>query len=894
MKNNNKQERLTPSSTLRTVRTIGRAALFVLAVFLLLINCSDSNNNINSTQVRSVTIGAISNTAITLIWEAPIDTVGLLGVTISEKNNAGSLSTPAEVDRHTTEYEVTGLSVDTKYTFTIATRYLDSSKNYDATITVATLSEATQVQSAASDATSATAITLNWDIPTDTVGFLGVIVSEENNSGSLLSAVDIAADTTTYQVTGLKASTAYTFTIATRYSDSGKNNSTMVMGTTASVTAIQNAAIDTSATTSDSVTITWDNPVDEENYTGVTITADPAVGSLSTEETVAAGTNILTISDLTAETEYMLMLTFATEYDDTNKGSSTDHTIPVTTQSNRVTNVAINGINTTALTLTWQNPVDTTGYTEVIITSDPAAGNIATPQSVALGTTTFAVTGLTAGTSYRFTFATIYSGGKSGSSNTIFTIKTLTAASIDADGDTLIDITSLERLHNMRYTLDGSSYKTSSTDPGSQCGTDGTTPCTGYELTRSLDFTNADSYDGSIANAMHAWRPNSMANSMGRILPQAQADNGTNRGWDPIGTDSNRFNSRVEGNGHTIHNLYGRRSTAGSLGLFGTAGTNSVIRSIGVASVRLYGSDGRDTIGALVGDSDGTIVASYASGVVNGGAGTDTVGGLVGNFTTNTVAVVASYAAVSVNNNGGGSNASSLGGLIGSLNAGAPSITANYASGAVTGSAMQDSVGGLMGGTAGSAVITASYASGMVNGSGGNSNIVGGLLGFVSNSDTFIASYATGTADGGGGSGFVGALAGRNAGTSTASYGFGTVTGGTGGSDGTARTGGVAGVGDGIVGARTLTLDNAGVQWNQVDTTANPPVTTMDAWDFGTTAQAPVLKYADYDGTEDTYGCIDATTPTSTATIVIPSIVATPTGPMRITCGTTHLPEQVR
>ena len=664
------------------------------------------------------------------------------------------------------------------------------------------------------------------------------------------------------------------------------------MAMTATDTAIQNAAIDTSATTSDSVTITWDNPVDTDGYTGVTITADPAVGNLSTE-TVAVGTNTLTISDLTAETEHMLMLTFATEYGDTNKGSSSDHTISVTTQSNRVTNVAVNGINTTVLTLIWQNPEDTTNYSEVMITSDPAVGNIATPQTVPMATNTFSVTGLTAGTSYRFTFATIYSGGKSGSSNTIFTIKTLTAASIDSDADTLIDITSLERLHNMRHTLDGSSYKTSSTDPGSQCGIDGTIACTGYELTRSLDFTDIASYDGSIPNAMRIWRPNSMANSMGSILPQALADDGTNSGWNPIGTTATRFNSRFEGNGHTISNLYGRRSTVADLGLFGGIGANSVIRSIGVATVRLYGSDSTTDIGALVGDSNGTIVASYASGTINSGMGNDNVGGLVGTFGTNTAAVVASYAAVSVNNNGGDQNR--VGGLIGAHATGSSIITANYASGAVTGGTTADFIGGLLGVGRFTTIIIASYASGTVNHSGGDSDIVGGLVGSGSGS-TVVASYATGTVDGGEDTNFVGALGGRNV-NATASYGFGTVTGGGGGSDGSARTGGVAGVGSGIVGARTLTLDNAGAEWNQVNsipTIPPTPITTMDAWDFGTATQAPVLKYADYDGTEDTYGCIDATTPTSTATIVIPSVVATPTGPMRITCGTTPLPGQVR
>ena len=660
--------------------------------------------------------------------------------------------------------------------------------------------------------------------------------------------------------------------------DGGNNGNGGNNGTPSDATAAQNAAIATVGATT--ATLTWSAPTDTAGYEGVLISEASSSGNLITPQPVAAGTQSFAITGLEADTSYRV--TIQTQYTLSGKNNNRDIDIQTVTNTD-IQHITVSGINTTVLTLAWQNPVDTADYTEVMITSEPAAGSITTPQSVAPGTTTFSVTGLTAGTPYRFTFATIYSGDKTGSSTDI-TAETLTVASIDADGDTRIDITSLERLHNIRYTLDGSRYRTSSTDPGSQCGPDGTTACTGYELTRSLDFTNADSYDGSIANAMHAWRPNSMANSMGRILPQALAADGTNSGWNPIGTTATRFNSRVEGNGHTIHNLYGRRSAAGDLGLFGATGSSSVIRSIGVASVRLYGSDGADFIGALVGDSNGTIVASYASGTINGGrAGIDSVGGLVGNLGTNTAAVVASYAAVSVNSDGG--NQVALGGLIGASGAGRSSIIASYASGAVTSAAIQDGVGGLMGSTFAPTIIIASYASGTVNGG----DIVGGLISGTSGTSNIIASYSTGTVDGGEGAGIVGSLRGLLVNV-IASYGFGTVTGGTGGSDGSARTGGVAGVGTGIAGARTLTLDNAGDQWNQVNTDATPPITTMDAWDFGTAAQAPALRYADYDGTEDTYGCGD----NSNATIVIPSVVATPTGPMRITCGTTLLPEQVR
>ena len=172
-----------------------------------------------------------------------------------------------------------------------------------------------------------------------------------------------------------------------------------------------------------------------------------------------------------------------------------------------------------------------------------------------------------------------------------------------------------------------------------------------------------------------------------------------------------------------------------------------------------------------------------------------------------------------------------------------------------------------------------------------NIDIIGGLIG-TGGLVTTIASYATGTVDGGEGTDLVGALAARSV-TATASYGFGAIMNAeNAGIDGTtvnnARPNNIAMVGSGIAGARMLTLDTAGPEWNDA------AHLTLNAWDFGNSTQAPALRYADYDGDGDKYGCIDANSPTSTATVVIPLVVAAPGGPLTITCGVTLLPGQGR
>ena len=120
------------------------------------------------------------------------------------------------------------------------------------------------------------------------------------------------------------------------------------------------------------------------------------------------------------------------------------------------------------------------------------------------------------------------------------------AASLDKDSDRLIEVSSLEQLNAIRYDLDGDGTPD---DSGTEAyalafPAFASAPChwcKGYELTRSLDFQDSDSYASGAPNAL--WT--------------------TGSGWLPIGldTDDKAFETVFDGNGHTIGNLYVNRTT---------------------------------------------------------------------------------------------------------------------------------------------------------------------------------------------------------------------------------------------------------------------------------------------------------------------------------------------
>ena len=360
---------------------------------------------------------------------------------------------------------------------------------------------------------------------------------------------------------------------------------------------------------------------------------------------------------------------------------------------------------------------------------------------------------------------------------------------IDKDDDGLIEICNLEGLDAMRYQLDGSGYRASADAAKitTGCAPSG---CSGYELMRDLDFLDDASYRNT--DNKNIWLNNDDVYI-------------TYRGWVSIGDDVDSFDATFEGNNHIISNLM--INGAARVGLFGYGKSKTKIMNVGLSNVDIKGGT---WVGGLVGYlKGGRIINSYVAGTVTGSR---SIGGLVGHLMNGRITnsyMVGTMVVAGVFDHKGG--------LVGySSNS---QISNSYMEGTITGAGTY--TGGLVGYLHGGRVEN-SYMTSSVR---GDEN-VGGLVGYLKGGriiNSYVASMVKGNSSVGG---LVAAAGSRP--TITNSYWDTTVSGIRGGNHG--------------IGLTTEQL----LSPTAPDAT-NPARYTrwgIKDWDFGTSQEYPILKYA--------------------------------------------------
>jgi PQQ-dependent dehydrogenase (s-GDH family) len=161
------------------------------------------------TAPSGLTASSVTETSLTLTWNASTDNVGVIGYDVYQ-NNVKINSAPVTA----LTYNVTGLTGATTYSFYI--KAFDDAGNVSAqsnTINVTTLD--TQAPTAPSNLASSnvtsTTLTLNWTAAADNVAVTGYDVYQNGNkiNGSPVTGL-------TYNVTGLTASASYSFFVRAR------------------------------------------------------------------------------------------------------------------------------------------------------------------------------------------------------------------------------------------------------------------------------------------------------------------------------------------------------------------------------------------------------------------------------------------------------------------------------------------------------------------------------------------------------------------------------------------------------------------------------------------------------------------------------------------------------
>ncbi len=429
------------------------------------------------------------------------------------------------------------------------------------------------------------------------------------------------------------------------------------------------------------------------------------------------------------------------------------------TSPKNVISGGFSSLDSTSITLTWSEPSDTNFSKVLILRSESSISDAPTTgqdyaSGVSIGAssvvynsseTTFIDSGATDSTHYfyklfAYDMSFNYASGVEISGG---------GSEADPDGDGLIEIYTAKMLHNIRYNVDGTSYRSvmNGGRNSSGCPSGG---CHGYELTANIDLLSLLDTGGGKNGT-----PNGVIDttevSIDKNADGDEDDAGeritvinTNidTSWMPIGGVAMgwRFTGTFDGNNHTIANVWVNESMLNSgIGLFGVvdggmSGTVQ-IRNVEIISGSIYSSSPSPSsfleMGGLVGLVRGSLTISECTFSGSGGVFSSSAesrsGGLVGRVSDSTGTSLV---------------------IINSIFSGSAGVS-SYSTHS-TNSPSSYGSGGLVGYSENSLVIMNSY----VSGSGDISSYTkvlrsasGGLVGFSKASLTIMNSYFNGSGD---------------------------------------------------------------------------------------------------------------------------------------------------
>ncbi len=341
------------------------------------------------TAPTSLAVSNVTQTTADLAWTASTDNVAVTGYNVYQGSTVIATVT-------TTNYNVTGLTAATNYTFSVKAK--DEAGNVSAasntigvTTTTAPDTEAPTAPTslAVSNVTQTTA-DLAWTASTDNVAVTGYDVYQG-------STVIATVTTTNYNVTGLTAATNYTFSVKAKDEAgnvSAASNTIGVTTTTAPDTEAPTAptSLTVSNVTQTTADLAWTASTDNVAITGYDVYQGNTVIATVT-------TTNYNVTGLTASTNYTFSVKAKDEAGNVSAASNTigvtTTTAPDTETPSAPTNLIVSNVTETSANIAWSASTDNVAVTGYDVYQGSAV--IATVTN-----TNYNVTGLTAGTTYTF------------------------------------------------------------------------------------------------------------------------------------------------------------------------------------------------------------------------------------------------------------------------------------------------------------------------------------------------------------------------------------------------------------------------------------------------------------------------------------------------------------
>jgi len=261
----------------------------------------------------SLTATAVSDTKIALSWMASTDNIGVTGYKVERCQGAGCSNFAQIAAPITTAFSDTGLTPSTSYSYRV--RAADAAGNLSAFSTNSSATSAadttppTAPTALTTTAASPTQINLSWTASTDDVGVTGYRVERCQGAGCSNFTQIATPATTTFNDTGLTASTSYSYRV--RATDAAGNLSAFSSTATASTSAVPDTTppsaptnLTSTAASSSQINLSWTASTDNVGVTGYRV--ERCQGAACTTFAQIATPTGITFNDtgLTASTSY--------------------------------------------------------------------------------------------------------------------------------------------------------------------------------------------------------------------------------------------------------------------------------------------------------------------------------------------------------------------------------------------------------------------------------------------------------------------------------------------------------------------------------------------------------------------------------------------------------------